>query len=509
MNRISNVNARYSAQDSLIRYGVEMLLVSDPLGETLNRTVYNLSRLIRGQNLSSLEDLESAAKALLWRQITRPGPPKYSQGLGEICETIQRQTARFSHMIEDQTLLMDLGETAEQILLADPPLGKTLLESCQEVGADKAVVLAANRPAAQDLRTWLEPLGITVLTRSEWARLRDPFEVTYVIGPPKFFGPSLVTAPVTNELSYILPSWFRDRSIPLSSISDYSEGKIEVRQRLFTVNSGLEVAAKSVENTAEETPELESYLPQAVWPSFSDSTKEPTEDEARARKIYLSGDYSIWLDDGDRIRTVDVGNPPGERVSYSSVKSVKCGTVLLLRQGVSEYGALYDASKRALGKRATEIALTQSSWKQILKKRLNEYSRIYVTNQLKRAGVSTPNRALAWTEENLICPQKKNDFLSLLRWLGIPEEPTFSNAMALRLQTYRTRNTVLKDLEDSVSKANMSLLEKNGFIQIEYTTEGFRGILATRVLAISPKYEIVPKSSLRVPAIDRSAKWLE
>ncbi|QDY66593.1 hypothetical protein FQA45_09800 [Glutamicibacter halophytocola] len=483
-----------------------MILVNDPIGESLNRTVCKLSRSIREHELNALEEIESAAKALLWRYVTRPQPLSHNQGIDEICRAIQQQVAHFKNKIQDRALLTDLTESVKQIGLGDPLTGRVLLESCQEVGAKNAVVVAASRPATQDLRTWLEPYGIAVVTQSELARLNAHFEITYAVGPPKFFGSSVVTSPATNELSYLLPSWFKDRSIPLSAISAHSEGKIQIRSRLYSVGPALEVAAKPLE----ENLELESYLPQPIWSRPRGATTEHVEeDRAQARKIYLSGEFSIWLDDGERIRTIEIGNPPGERVSYTNVGSIKRGTFLLLRQGVSEYGALADASKKALGNLAREIEFTQSNWKQALGKKINEHSKTYIIKQLEMEGIATPNRAFAWVEKDLICPQKKSDFLALLRWLQVPVEPTLSNAMALRRQTYKTRNDIHRQLEKSIANADMNHLERNGFLQVGYETEGFRGILATRVLAISPDHEIVPKSNLRVPSSDRSARWLE
>jgi hypothetical protein len=46
-------------------------------------------------------------------------------------------------------------------------------------------------------------------------------------------------------------------------------------------------------------------------------------------------------------------------------------------------------------------------------------------------------------------------------------------------------------------------------MSLDAKAEGFRAIIATRVLAISPHAEIVSRHDARVPFEDRSAQWLE
>lgn len=504
MTTIKAINDRYYAQKSLIKNGVEMVLVGDPIGEKLDRSVRALSKTVRERELGALEELESAAKALLWRQITRPQPLSHNVELTDICSFVHDQSLLFSNMIEDQTVLTDLAECAADIPLVDPPLGTILLESCQEVGCGNAIILAASHSAARGLRSWLEPRGLSVLTQGELTRLNTPREITYAVGPPKFFYPSLITSPVNKEVSFLFPSWFKDRTIPSSRISEYFEGRIDIGSKVFLVNND----SRSEPSTVVQPPELENYFPQPVW-NTGVAPNEKTSDSVSARKVHLSGNYSIWLDDGERIRTINIHNAEGERVSYTNVKSVRRGTYLLLRQGVSEYGSLYNTALDALGSRANQIEYTQSAWKDKLSKRIDEYGANHVIRSLSSVGVSSPNRATAWVDKNLICPRRSRDLLLLLSWLDIPKEPSFSNAIEFRRQTYNSRWDVLKKLESTISQTDMNLLDNRGFLQLESEIDGFKGILATRVLAVSPGYQVVSKNDLRVPFVDRSAKWLE
>jgi len=74
---------------------------------------------------------------------------------------------------------------------------------------------------------------------------------------------------------------------------------------------------------------------------------------------------------------------------------------------------------------------------------------------------------------------------------------------------YQASAEIGRQLEKAVSAADLTELESTGHLSLDVPTEGFRGILATRVVAISPYSEIVSRHDARVPFEDRSGQWLE
>jgi len=54
----------------------------------------------------------------------------------------------------------------------------------------------------------------------------------------------------------------------------------------------------------------------------------------------------------------------------------------------------------------------------------------------------------------------------------------------------------------------LSSLERDGFLRLKLDIPGFRSIIATRVLAVSPHLEPVHRSEVRRPFKDRGAQWL-
>ncbi|OAV52979.1 hypothetical protein [Enteractinococcus helveticum] len=503
MNRIAKLNELYVASSDLMRNGVELVAVGDPVGARFNSALRELVVHMREDGAGYLNDLAGASKALNWRRITQPQPSRLNPDLHEVAEEVDKHATRLRRAIEDQELLDKLITSAALMASTSSPIGPLLLESLDEVGADSCVVVVESKRAAIGLGHWLQEHEVPVLTQGEFVRSQFTWEQAYVIGPPRIYRPSVITAPVASEISFLLPMWFRDRSIPCSVITPYAEGAVRVGARVFTVGDNEEPEPSVVEE------DERSLLPQPIWDTPQPDEGEPTADEVRARKVILSGKLAIWLDDGEHIRSFDPSQPHGERVTRTDVSAVREGVYLLLRKGTTERGALYQAALSHLGPQAEAVEATQAVWKQKLIRRLRQHGKWSVVDDLQEAGIKTAERAQAWAEPNLIRPNSDNDFKKLLQWLGLPIQPTFDQATLLRKAHYGVSARIGKQLEEAVSDADFLELETAGHLSLDIDMEGFRGILATRVLAISPFTKIVPRSEVRLPFEDLSGQWLE
>ncbi|MFG2016836.1 hypothetical protein [Actinomadura geliboluensis] len=504
MSRITALNQRYAASARLARSGIEVVAVGDPAGARFNAAVRRLMALLKKEGGDYLDDLVGAAKALRWRQVFQPQALQFNSGLIQLAGEVTRHAERLRGAISDETLLDELAGAATDLASTDPIVGTVLLRYVEDVGADTAAVIASDRPAAIGLQSWLQEYGVLVLTAGELERDQSELEQAFVIGPPRFHRSSLVTAPVTSGVSFFLPAWFGDRSVPRSAIAAYAEGAICLEARVF--NDG---DTSEPEVGLPDEPEDENlYFPQPVWGSRRNGDRKPASDEVEAHKVLLSGSLAMWLDDGERIRSLDPEQPAGERVTYTDVTAVRAGTYLLLRQGQTERKVLYQAAIARLARGKT-VDRAQASWKHLLTERIQEIGYRRAVRELRDAGVKAADRARAWTNLNLIRPASDQDFERLLQWLGIPIQPTFGYATMLRKTLYLVSAEIGKQLEEAVAAADLSELETTGHLSLDFKTEGFRGILATRVLAISPFTEIVSRHDARVPFGDRSGQWLE
>lgn len=504
MSRIDALNQRYAASSSISRTGVEIVAVGDPTGARFNSAVRRLMLLMKEEGASYLEDLAGSAKALRWRRITQPQPRLFNPGLLHLANEVGRYARRLGGAIADQALLDELAAAAAEVAATDSPLGPVLLDSCQEVGSMNCLVISASRPAAAGLHAWLLEHDILVLTAGEVERSQSSWDQAYVVGPPRFYRSSLVTSPVTSSVSFLLPAWFGDRSVPRSAIAPYAEGALLIGARAFNVGDTTEPA---LDLPAEPEDEA-AFLPQPTWGARQSGDREPTSEEVEARKVLLSGNLAMWLDDGERIRSLDPAQPPGERVTYTEVPAVRQGTYLLLRHGETERGALYQAAVARLA-RGDAVGDAQVTWKRLLAEKLQALGYRNTVKELRNAGVKRADRARAWTSPHLIRPHSDQDFERLLVWLGVKPQPTFGYATLLRKSHYQVSAEIRERLETAVSAADLSELEAVGHLRLDIQTEGFRGIVAARVLAISPFTEIVSRRDARVPFEDRSGQWLE
>lgn len=505
MSLFEALDRRYAASSSLILHGVEILAVGDPAGARLDAACRQLILRVGEDGPGLWDDLLGSVKSLRWRLMTHPQPIDLNPALRDGAAEVIRQTRRLRGAVQQDALLDELAAAAEGVKAQDPVLGGILLRSICEVGASDCIVVAANVSARVAMSDWLSSQGVNVQTATSLQHIEPGVEQSYAMGPPRFFGSSLVTAPTTDAVSFLMPAWFRDRKIPRSVLAPYAEGAIRVKARLFVEGDLTEPESQA----GDEEKFEDELLPQPIWGSPPSPGREPLSDEVEARKLLLSGNRGLWLDNGDRIRALDPEQPSGERVVYTDVEAVRVGTYLLLREGESEPRALYQAALDRLGDRAAEVDASQREWKHRLQRRLMHMGYWRVERELRSAGVKTAERARAWTEPNLVRPKSDQDFEKLLHWLDLSVQPSFGNASLLRRETHRTSVHIREQLEAAVSAADLSALERNGHLSIDVESGGFRGILAARVIAISPHSTIVPRNESRVPFEDRSGQWLE
>lgn len=506
MSRVAALNRLYASSEAIARFGVEIIAVGDPTSAHLNAAARRLVQVVRDDGPEPWEDLLGAVRALRWRLVTQPQPIQQNSAVRDGVAQVVHQSRLLRGAVADEELLEELVTAAKAVGLADPLSGSELIRAIEEVGSADCVVVAASSAARIALEGWLSGMGVRVLTAGELERNPQDVNQAYVVGPPRFFKSSLVTAPVVDQVCFVIPAWFGDRSIPRSALAPYAVGAIRVEARVFTVGDAREPELGVPETKLVDEDE---FVPQFTWGSRLRPGREPGHDEVEARKVLLSGGLAMWLDDGERIRTLDPSQPTGERVLYTDVRMVHDGTYLLLRKGETERGVLYHAALEQLGARGTAAEASQRVWKLKLAERLEVRGLRAVVSELRARGVKAADRARAWTDPNLIRPNNDHDCEVLFEWLGVPVHSSLGYASQLRRALYQASARVRDELESAVSDADLSALERDGDLSLAVKTQGFRGIVATRVLAISPNTEIVARHDARVPFEDRSKRWLE
>lgn len=505
MTHIHDVIHRYNASRAVLKHGVEIFAVGDPAGAQLNAAVRRALYQVDEDNRSVWGDLIRAANAVRWRRMTQPQPNAYSPAVSEAVAGVQRRARLLRSFVADDSLVDEIANAAAAVGDTDSPVGAELLRSVLEVGTVACVVIASTGAARAGLHGWLGQFGVSVVVPSDLSELPTEVEQSYAVGPPAFFSASLVTAPATEAITFVMPTWFGNRSVPTSGLGPHAEGGVAIGAKVHFIGdvaeppSGVPQAAE-IEDT---------FYPQPVWGTRKSGDREPESDEVEAWKVLLAGGLALWLDDGERIRSLDPRQPEGDRVSYEAVANVQPGTYLVLREGATEHGAMYDAALAGVGQRAASITATQELWKQALADRLARDGAKSVIDKLKKRNVSSAARARAWTEPTLICPRQEEALAAVLELLGIALQPTYGNAVSLRRALYKASAELRQELEAAVGQADLQALQREGLMRLDLRREGFRGMIVARVLARAPFTEIVPRSQIRVPFPDNGAQWLE
>jgi hypothetical protein len=505
VNRVAAVNERYRATTAVASNGVSLFVVADENGAALNAAVRGVARAAAEDGNDLWEHVLGAAKSLRWRLAFRPQPLEFNPSVKTAAHAVAVQADAIRPALgDDGTALIDaLTVAAERVAAEDPPVGAYLLESVLEVAPADCLVVADGTLSRGEIGAWLGPLGFRVLSPGMLADANLIADIAYVVGPPRLTRTSLVTAPPTSEVSFFVPSWFGDRTLPATVIADYAQGAIRPRVRIFELGTLKTTADEAL---AEPEP-IDDFFPPPVWGSQRSAHREPGVDEVAARKVLLSGGFAIWMDDGERIRTLDPSQPAGERVTYTDVAAVEPGTYLVLRLGVTERAVLYEATLESMGARRAVVESSQDRWKRALFGRLRTAGRPHVESALRRLGVRAAEQAQAWTQPTLARPQLDSDFKLLLQWLEVAEEPTLSNATEFRRARFRAASHMREQLELAMASADIEALRARGHVKVDGA--GFADIVATRVLAISPHTTVVARHDAREPFLDGGGRWLE
>ena len=64
------------------------------------------------------------------------------------------------------------------------------------------------------------------------------------MGPPTFFPASLVTAPATEAITFVMPAWFGNRSVPASSLAAHAEGGVAIGANVHLIGDVAEPATE-------------------------------------------------------------------------------------------------------------------------------------------------------------------------------------------------------------------------------------------------------------------------
>lgn len=484
---------------------LELVVVADDAGARLDAALRSLARATAADDPDLWSGLLRMAAALRWRLMTEPFPPVLCPGRRELIAEIVSRSSTLELMTDTETrrLVGALSQAARAVGEdAEPATSLLVRQTLEELDPEDSALVVEGGRACASARVWLDSVGLArqqVLTARLHLRAPVVGKAIY-LGAPSVFPAGVVMAPHAQELTFVLPSWRSDRSIPASAFATFAEGVRLPKAKVFRVG---EPAIIPVDQPDDQ------IRPEVHWaPRTEQDTSAP--DIVLANRVILAGGMATYLDrDGELIRTLDPDQPPGERVELRPVDRLAPGAYLVLRQGETESEALLNRATELLGDGAGSVLHSQTRWKAQLSAVLERLGRPAVAAELRAVGVAAFNQAPAWVRPTVVRPRRERDFVLLLNWLGLDPGPFAANARKLIRARALAVAEVRSALEEGVAATDMSRLEADGFIRIESSDAGFAGIVAARVLAISPHEEAVHVTQLRAVLDDEAGRWLE
>lgn len=522
MDRIQVLAKRYEYVAEVIKNKVQILLVDDPAGYRYSESVRVLQRIANEDDIELWADVLGAAKSLRWKLLYHPEAD--SQVIMGCAQKLEEQAIKIHPHVGATDILDKAVDAAIDLVGFESALGNMLWESVEDVTAECCVVVAPNQTASTAIRKWLAPLQARVFTAGELRRKGPEADLAFFVGPPRFFHSSMVTAPTTSEVSFLLPNWFGDQRIGTSLLAEVAENPIKVKALLKGPRhpSQFPHSPDSGSGAIPDAEEEARLMPAPAWPAprAPEESWQLEGDETQARKVVLGGGYAVWIDNRDHIRALDPYQPTGEQVTYIDINRLKDLTpeqlartevYLLFRDvGSSQHLSLHEQAREALGADAGLVMQTQNAWKERLRSRLDTWGETAVISGLRGEGVQAAGEARQWVGEGFTRPLRNADFKHLLTWLGIdPDGVEYRNATMLRGAYLRASSHVQTQIEESISASHLAKLVKDGHASIEAPLPGQHGLTAARVLAVAPQDEMKKGHEIRVLYKEDSGRWLQ
>lgn len=514
---MSDLNRKYVAAANVTRYDVEIVVVTDEAGAAFNTALRRVERETKEQDPETWDVLRGPGRQLRWRRATNPTPAMFNTTQGLATQHLVKVCADLRPSLNPTIALHVevLAAAAQKMVDTDSPVAALLLESITELGDELITVFAASHTERTDLAAWLAQTGLPVTVQCH-SKGGATFEQGYVVGPPRAFSPALLLSPAALEHSFVMPHWDTRRALPQNPLAEIVPLVIVPGSTPFFV--GGPATAPEPEPASDPDPaqqDVDSLDPAPVWAATS--SRPVVEGEQLARRVLLAGGFATWLDTGgDRVRTLTPSNareqlitthaPPGPDRLGSRNKELAPGHYLLLREGVTESQALYNSAVKHMGPRGAEAAASAALWKANLRALIERLGAAGVQRRFSDAGIGVDTRAEGWTSTTLVRPRSLQDFTKLLSLLGLPHFPHVHLANDLNRARYAVVKQMTATLKEITTTADLHELQRTG--HLHFVSPGVSGMVAARVLAISPHTTPIAGQNLRALEKDTGSQWL-
>lgn len=391
-------------------------------------------------------------------------------------------------------------ETVELFLLLRKCTDNPFLDSIealfgQEAGSVAILVrdsrLLEPSVAALNRRDGLSHFDVVGL---EGVRGATTYTRLIITGPASWYPDYVFQAPRSRLLEVVAYQWNRVRWRPEQTFIEPYCGAAKVGELI----TEAEVEAE----TDEQWPEIDwSEIARFGVERVSGDADGGDEDGIAAYLFVLHGGKAVFLDgsDGARCLVIDPRDYAEARVKRIEVRNLEPGMFVLLRtEGGGDY--IIPVADKLLGESAEECRIAQQYWKLLLRNHVLRDGLFETCIQLLELGSTRANESNVrnWMSERTIGTEREDDFLAIMRLIGLDNEYDRYRKITRRIKAAHLRagTVIRRRLIEQVMAVDVGDLEKRGTLVFELPdTEGGQ-LTAFRVESRAPSTVDVPGSRL-------------
>lgn len=410
---------------------------------------------------------------------------------------LERRKTVYPDVAEDALALVD----AVQLLVASkegPLLEYLYFSELLEVSDNEKVGLVVTEsrylPSLKDELAALDASAVRTLTPT---RLKgsEKLDRLILIGPTAWFPDHIMASPKAPSLTFLHFDWLGPNRPPRSLRPAPEEGTWEAQGFSRPRSAPTAVVDRPSQPTLDIVPRMD-------WDLILDELGETPasgnglSDTVPAQLCGLEGGGSVFLSGHEGAKTsVLFIDQKQVDVNWVPVAELESGDFLLLRTSgggdlVAELAWTY------LGEKAEDIRIAQADWKKKLADAIRARGAESVSREIRANGAkaASADNLLAWASEERIQPGANEDFIALLKTLGLGDkaEMYWKYGRAIFRARIRAGLRVRKLLLDQVRKADIERLDELG--RTDFQLPGRHGgrLTALRLSGLAPFIVDIP-----------------
>lgn len=347
-------------------------------------------------------------------------------------------------------------------------------------------------------------------------QLRSPhcYDLLFIIGPSSWYQEYILRSPRAKQVYVVRYGWLSDkwRAEPLFLSA------ITYQPPSTTTRNWVEDSDPAGQSDLTEvyTEQEQDMLPEINWNQIStrmmrQAQDDHNQDDLPANLYLLAAGYAVFLDSNEHTKVLALDledeaedeDDKTQQVKYLTISKLRPGMFLLLRTGGGgDY--IISIANGILRGNALSLRAKQEEWKSLLRKEVETKGALCTSIDLLDHGAERAKEVNVrnWMSSRNIRPQDDRDFNAILKLVGLQsKEQEYKNAAEQIEKAHKQAGFYIrKQLLKQVTKADLSELQRKGYMDFELPEADGGSLTAFRIEHISPEVSTAPASRIGRPA---------